>query len=329
MTAIHEPTPSISMRKLPPLKAIHAFEAASRLGSFLKAAEELYITPSAVSHQIRSLEQTLGIQLFHRIHRSVVLTDVGRRYAEDIAEAFGQIEAATRNTVRTGKSDILTIHAVPSLASQWLMPRLSRFGELYPAIDVRLNASVEPVNLAGGLVDFDIRYRPMLQSAGTVTEAFPAETIVVLCSSEVASGARGMRKPSDLRHHTLIHSEVNFYSWRNWMRDHPGIELDLERGPRFDRSFMSISAAVDGRGVCLESTLLVERELDSHLLVAPLGVLGPQLQCHSLSYMKSRLRLPKMRLFRDWLFEELKISIGAAALEHRPRRSGSFEDLSF
>lgn len=311
------------MRKLPPLKAIHVFEAAARLGSFLKTAEELYITPSAVSHQIRSLEALLGIQLFHRIHRSVILTDMGRRYAEEVAEAFAQIEAATRNTVRTGKSDILSIHAVPSLASQWLMPRLSRFGELYPDIDVRLNASVEAVNLAGGSVDFDIRYRPMLQSAGTVTEAFPAETIVVLCSPRLASGPRGIRKPSDLAQHVLIHSEVNFYSWRDWMREHPGVELDLERGPRFDRSFMSISAAVDGRGVCLESALLVDRELDSRLLVAPLGLKGPRLQCHSLSYVQSRLRLPKMHLFRNWLFEELKLSIGASTTKRRPRRTGS------
>ena len=121
----------------------------------------------------------------------------------------------------------------------------------------------------------------------------------------------------------LIHSEVNFYSWRDWMREHPGVELDLERGPRFDRSFMSISAAVDGRGVCLESALLVDRELDSRLLVAPLGLKGPRLQCHSLSYVQSRLRLPKMHLFRNWLFEELKLSIGASTTKRRPRRTGS------
>lgn len=309
------------MRKLPPLKAIQAFEAASRLSSFIRAADELCITPSAVSHRIQALERDLGIQLFHRIHRSVVLTDVGRRFAEEIAEAFGRIEAATRNTARTGKSDILTIHAVPSLATQWLMPRLSRFDELYPDIDVRLNASVEPVDLSTGAVDFDIRYGPTLQSAGTVTEAFPAESIVVLCSPRLASGARGIRKPADLRHHTLIHSEINLYSWRDWLRDHPGVELHLERGPRFDRSFMSISAAIDGRGVCLESRLLVERELESRLLVTPLGPSGPRLQCHSISYIKSRLRLPKMNLFREWLFESLDASLTDRTPRERPRRS--------
>ena len=308
------------MRKLPPLKAIQAFEAASRLSSFIRAAEELYITPSAVSHRIQALERELGIQLFHRIHRSVVLTDVGRRYAQEIAEAFGRIEAATRNTARSDKTDILTIHAVPSLATQWLMPRLSRFGELYPDIDVRLNASVEPIDLSSGAVDFDVRYGPMLQSAGTLTEPFPAETIVVLCSPKLVTGSRAIRTPADLPRHTLIHSEVNLYSWRDWMRDHPDVELYLERGPRFDRSFMSISAAVDGRGLCLESTLLVDRELESRLLVMPFGPHGPQLQCHSLSYIKSRLRLPKMHLFREWLFDSLNKSIAALSLPQAPRR---------
>src|SRR5690348_8590862 len=113
------------MRKLPPLKALQAFEAAARLSSFIKAADELCLTPSAVSHRIQDLERDLGIPLFHRIHRSVVLTDVGRQYAEEIADAFGRMEAATRSMARSGKSDILTIHSVPSLATQWLMPRMS------------------------------------------------------------------------------------------------------------------------------------------------------------------------------------------------------------
>ena len=107
------------MRKIPPLKSIQAFEAASRLGSFVAAADELHLTPSAISHQIRELEQRLGIALFHRVHRAVELTDAGRRYAEAVAEALGLIEASTRSIERTGKSDILTIHSVPSFAAQW------------------------------------------------------------------------------------------------------------------------------------------------------------------------------------------------------------------
>lgn len=293
------------MRRLPPLKSLQAFEAAARLSSFIRAAEEIHITPSAVSHRIRELERELGLQLFHRIHRSVVLTDAGRAFAQEVGEAFGRIEAATLNASRGGKSDLLTVHVVPSLAAQWLMPRMARFSAAYPDIDLRLNASTDVVDLSDGAVDYDIRYGAVLEQAGMVVEKLPMETIVVLCSPKLLEGRAALRKPKDLAHHMLIHSEVNLYRWRDWQRDHPGVELNLERGPRFDRTFMAISAAIDGLGVCLESLMLAQRELDSGRLVLPFGTDGPRIHCHSLTYLSSRARLPKMRLFREWLFDAL------------------------
>lgn len=293
------------MRHLPALKSLQAFESAARLGSFIRAAEELHLSPSAVSHRIRQIERALGLPLFHRIHRSIVLTDAGRRYSEEIGEAFGRMEAATRNISRTGKSDLLTIHVVPSLAAQWLMPRIARFSAQYPDIDVRLNASTDPVDLEEEVVDFDIRYGTVLKQAGIETEMFPEETIVALCSPRLATGRAALRKPRDLGHQMLIHSEVNLYSWRDWQRDHRGVELNLDRGPRFDRSFMAISAAIDGLGVCLESALLVQRELESGRLVLPFGMEGPRIPCHSLNYLKARARLPKVSAFRQWLFAVL------------------------
>ncbi len=298
------------MRRLPPLKAIQAFEAAARLGAFAAAADELHITPSAISHQIRELESRLGIALFHRLHRGIVLTDAGRRYAEAVSQGLGSIEAGTRAIERTGKSDILTIHSVPSFATQWLMPRLSRFCALHPDIDVRLNASTVPVDLAAGEADIDIRYGTVFPARGVVVQPFPQETIVVLCAPALVRGRRAIRKPADLRHHPLIHSEVNLFSWRDWLREHPGVTLELERGPRFDRSFMAISAAADGLGVGLESALLIERELDSNRLVLPFGRQGPRLVCHSALTLKSSARLPKMQAFGSWLFEELGTSLG-------------------
>lgn len=293
------------MRQIPPLKSIEAFEAAARLGSFIRAAEELALTPSAVSHRIRALERELGVPLFHRVHRSVVLTDKGLRFAEEIGAAFGRIEAAVRDVARVAKSDLLTVHVVPSLGAQWLMPRLARFQALYPDIDVRVNASADAVNIEDGTVDFDIRYGSVLQRAGTVTEMFPLEPIVALCAPALVQGRTGIRRPRDLGRHMLIHSEVNLYRWRDWQRDHPGVTLNLDRGLRFDRSFLSIFAAIDGLGVCLESRLLVERQLDAGRLVLPFGDEGPRIACHSLNYLASRARLPKMQRFRDWLFEAL------------------------
>ena len=294
------------MRRHPSLKSVQAFEAAARLGSFTAAAQELCVTASAISHQIRFLEKEVGVALFHRTSRTVVLTDVGARYARNIAEALGLIEAATRDIERRGKSDILTIHCVPSFAAQWLMPRLARFSAQHSSIDVRLNASVSVVDLAAGTVDVDIRYGSVLATSGVVTLPLPDERIVALGAPALVDGPHPIRRPADLRHHTLIHSEINLFNWRAFARLHSDIVLDLERGPRFDRSFMAISAAVDGLGICLESQLLVQRELDSGRLVVLFGESSPQISCHSLSILKSKLNVPKIKAFREWLFEELQ-----------------------
>ena len=295
-------------------KAIQAFEAAARLSSFAMAAEELFVTPSAISHQIKFLEEQFGVQLFHRIHRAVVLTDAGRRYAEEISAAFARIEAATRDLGRVTKSDILTVHCTPSFATQWLMPRLSRFSARNPGIDVRLNASKEPVDLISGTVDVDIRYGSKnIQPAGIMSVAFPPETIVPLCSPELANGEHPIRSPEDLRHHALIHSEVCLVGWLDWARQHREVNLDIKRGLRFDRSFMSISAAVDGLGVCLESLQLVQRELETGRLVAPLGFDGLKVQGYTFNVLKSSVDLPKVRNFHDWLFSEMEAPESSAS----------------
>lgn len=288
------------------LKAIQAFEAAARLSSFALAADELFVTPSAISHQVKQLEEQFGVQLFHRVHRAVVLTDAGRRYAEEVSAAFSRIELATRELGRTEKIDILTVHSTPSFATQWLMPRLARFSSLNPDVDVRLNASTDAVDLVSGAVDIDIRYgMRRLQPAGTMVLSFPAETIVPLCAPALLEGEHPIRSPEDLAPHTLIHSEVCLVSWRDWMRQHRKVKLDISRGLRFDRSFMAISAAVDGLGVCLESLLLVQRELETGRLVAPFGLAGPKVQGYTFNLLKSRAELPKIRSFQEWLFDEL------------------------
>ncbi|WP_172642522.1 transcriptional regulator GcvA [Azoarcus sp. KH32C] len=295
------------MQNRVPLKAVQAFEAAARLSSFALAADELFVTPSAVSHQIKLLEDQFGVQLFHRVHRAVVLTDSGRRYAEEVSAAFARIDMATRELGRTAKSDILTVHSTPSFATQWLMPRLARFSSLNPDVDVRLNASTEVADLVAQAVDIDIRYGlRRLPPAGTMVLTFPPETIVPLCAPALLEGDNPICSPEDLAHHTLIHSEVCLVSWRDWMRQHRKVKLDIARGLRFDRSFMAISAAVDGLGVCLESLLLAQRELDSGRLVAPFGLDGPKVQGYTFNLLKSRAELPKIRSFQDWLFDELE-----------------------
>jgi len=293
------------MRKLPPLHWIQAFEAAARLGSFVRASQELFLTASAVSHRIRSLEAALSTTLFHRIRRTVILTDAGQRFAKEVSNALGLIESAVQETQRVNKVDLITVHVVPSFAAQWLMPRIARFSALYPDIDVRVTASVETIELESGVVDLDIRYGSVLERYGVVTEMFPPEPIVALCSPELTRGRNGIKRLKDMEQQVLIHSEANLYKWKDWQADHSGIILNLDRGPRFDRSFMSIFAAVDGLGVCLDSKLLVERQLDSGRLVLPFGNQGPRVTCHSVNYLASRSLLPKIQVFREWLMQSL------------------------
>ncbi len=288
------------MTALPSIRAIQSFVTASRLGSFLEAAAQLQLTPSAISHQIRLMEEDLGEKLFHRIGRNVSLTDIGERYYRDLAEALSIIEHATNEVSRRNSVDVLSVGCVPSLASLWLMPRLPMFEELYPNIETRLLSSSDPAKLNDGSVDVDICFGSVPKLGSIAAEEFPLETIVVACSPEIASGEKAIRKPSDLLGQALIRSEQTLYSWHQWAKDH-NLEIDLTRGPRFRDAFMSIAAAVEGRGVCLESYRLLERDVEKGNLVLPFGMTGPNMGCHSLTYVRSRLRSPKISAFKAWL----------------------------
>ena len=292
------------MHKLPSLSSLRTFEAAARLGSFSLAADELSVTASAVSHQVKLLEEYTGVQLFQRVHRSVVLTDVGRRYANEIAFAFAHMATATQKIARSDKSDILSIHSSPSFATQWLMPRLARFSTLQPDIDVRLHAAHSGVDMVPEF-DIDIRYGAKLSWASTVSVFLPEEVIVPMCAPALIDGPEPLHRPEDLHHHTLIHSEATLVGWDDWVRPKPHLKLNVKRGLRFDRSFMAIGAAVDGLGVCLESLLLVQREIEMKQLVMPFGLDSLRIRGHNIAYLTSMSELPKIKAFQNWLFSEL------------------------
>ena len=290
------------------IKAIQAFEAAARLGSFALAADELAVTPSAISHQVRLLEAQIGVLLFQRVHRSVVLTDTGREYAAEVMSAFAQIEAATLTAASAGGTTALTIHSTPSIATQWLMRRLPAYGDLHPEIDLRLQSSVNRVDLGQGIVDIDIRYNPGPPPAGAILPPVPRgrDRADVLAPPR----QRPEADPPDrgLAGHTLIHGEINIVSWRDWSRRQRRARLDLDRGPRFDRSFMAIRAAVDGLGVCLDSMLLAEQELRAGQLVIVLPETAMTARGHAFLTLRSKNDVPRVADFRAWLFDELERS---------------------
>jgi LysR family glycine cleavage system transcriptional activator len=180
----------------------------------------------------------------------------------------------------------------------------TRFSTLQPDIDVRLHAAHSGVDMVPEF-DIDIRYGAKLSWASTVSVFLPEEVIVPMCAPALIDGPEPLHRPEDLHHHTLIHSEATLVGWDDWARPKPHLKLNVKRGLRFDRSFMSIGAAVDGLGVCLESLLLVQREIEMKQLVMPFGLDSLRIRGHNIAYLTSMSELPKIKAFQDWLFSEL------------------------
>lgn len=261
-------TAAVDRPRLPPLKALLAFEAACRHGSFSQGAAELGVTPSAVSHQIQQLEDFLGVTLFQRRAGRAVLTEAGRRYAHEIEHALGVISQATELVAPQSQSGHLVIAAGPSFAAKWLQPRLHDFLSAHPSIRIRLSTISSAADLEDTRFDLAIVYGAPPTGQPHV-EPLVVERLRPLCSPELAARI-DLRTPHDLLRATLIHS-VNAFTWAEYLRQvgvgqlHAGNELWL------DRSTMAIEAAVSGQGVVLESELLAAQELSDGRLVAPFG----------------------------------------------------------
>jgi LysR family glycine cleavage system transcriptional activator len=210
------------MDRLPPLNALRAFEAAARLMSFSRAADELAVTPAAVSHQIRALEEDLGTRLFRRLNRALELTDSGRLLLPDLAEAFGRIQAGVGRLRRHNATGTLTVTTSPSFAAKWLVLRLHRFAERHPEIDVRVTASDTVVDLASGDVDIAIRYGAG-RYPGLEVELLLENEVFPVCSPALPTGDPPLRTAEDLRRHALLHDitvEIDplVPTWSMWLK---------------------------------------------------------------------------------------------------------------
>ncbi len=289
------------MSQLPPLRSLEAFLAVIRHGGFAPAAEALTLTPSAVSHRIRDLESHLGVRLFERRNRTVVPTYVALRYHEAVSEGVERIAAATRIIAERRGGEVLSLHCSPTFAAQWLMPRLKDFIRLHPELDVRLASTPDAATLQEGLFDLDIQYaRPV--PAGCDSLALATEFIVPLCAPELAGA---LREVMDLGRQHLLHSVRNLVQWDRWFAEQGQSSLLPSRGMHFDRSFMAIAAAADGLGVCLESTLMAEREVASGRLVQPFGGRGIRVIGHRLVWNVRLGQQRKIAAFRSWITQAL------------------------
>jgi LysR family transcriptional regulator, glycine cleavage system transcriptional activator len=289
-------------RRLPPLNALPSFEAAARHLSFSKAADELHVTHGAVSRAIRNLEDHLGVKLMTRGTRSVRLTPVGAAYAAEVRDALDQLAAATRTATGQHNTGLLGVSTLDSFAGKWLVPRLFRFRQAHPEIDLRLATSERLADFVSDGIDIAIRYGRG-QYPGVSAELLMKEDLFPVCSPKLLEGPHPLRTPDDLRYHTLIHDDFHI-DWSMWLSS-AGIEgIDPHRGPSFFSSVLAIQAAVQGEGVVLGRSPLVGDDLAAGRLVRPFDI-SMAGRGYYVVYPPRALQSAKVKAFRDWLMAEV------------------------
>jgi LysR family glycine cleavage system transcriptional activator len=288
--------------RLPSLNGLRAFEAAARHLSFTVAAAELNVTQTAISHQIRRLEEELGIRLFVRQNRALALTPQAKDYLPGVRAAFNDLRLATDRLLRKDNAHVLTVSTLASLAAKWLLPRLSAFQETHPGIDVRITTSTALVDFKGGDVDAAIRYGRG-DWPGLHADWLMADQLFPVCSPALLTGKRPLRSPEDLRDHVLLHtSNANSDDWRLWLTA-AGLPANISKQPglTFDLILMTVQAALDGIGVAMGRTSYVEADIAKGRLVVPFKITLPANAGFYLVYPEATADTPKLTAFRQWL----------------------------
>jgi len=287
-------------RTLPPLNGLRAFEAAARHMSFTDAAEELNVTQAAISHQVRGLEQRLGLKLFVRRNRSLLLSEAGQAYLPSVRAAFDQLNEATEKLLQKDKGGNLTVTTTSSFAVKWLVPRLGGFQRSHPEIDVRISTGTSLVDFSREDVDIGIRYGRG-QWGNLTAERLVAEDVMPVCAPSLLKGPSGLRKPSDLKRFTLLHIGNFPDDWQVWLTAAGVKGVDASRGVSFDFALAAYQAAMDGLGVALGRNPLVEPDLKAGRLVVPFEFKRSSDFAYYLVYPPEAIRRRKIKAFRDWI----------------------------
>ena len=306
--------------RLPPLNALRAFEVAARLMSFRDAAAELNVTPSALSYQIRQLEDHLAVELFTRLNRAVVLTEAGERLRPGLRDAFERMREAVERVVPQEDGDVLVVSSGPAFAAKWLAPRVWRFMEAQPSIELRISASLKLTDFSSGAVDCAIRFGSG-DYRGVVVEPMFAEAILPL-----ASPALKIEDEADLANVRLLHDDSTSFmpnapGWPDWLRLAEFSSVDGLRGPRFNHADHPLDAALDGAGVALGRLSLAMRDIDAGRLVAPFEGYLPSAANFYFVAPDANLKRPKVQAFREWLAAETGREAEAVASFLSERRS--------
>jgi len=289
-------------RRLPPLNALKAFEAAARHLSFTKAADELHVTQAAISHQVKSLEEFLGMQLFRRMNRSLLLTDEGQILLPGVGEAFDLIAQTTDRLHRFEHGGQLVVGTMDSLAAPWLVPKLGRFRKLHPDIDVRISTSDHIVDYLREGVDMGLRYGRG-NWPGMEVDYLMAEEVFPVCSPSLLGNGPPLNTPDDLKHYPLLHDDMRI-DWRMWLMAAGATEVDADRGPGFQHSYLVYQTAVAGGGVALARSVLVADELADGRLIKPFDLALPANYAYYVVTPKPNINKPKVRAFREWVLDQ-------------------------
>ena len=313
--------------RLPPLNAFRAFEAAARHLSFKKAAAELHVTPAAISHMVKALEDQLGVKLFRRLTRALELTDAGKAMVPKVQEAFESLAAAVERTRGHARLGPLAVSAPPLFATRWLVPRLHRFTALHPEIELRISSAVAAIDAGRGAGEeapaddettlVTIRFGHGRYPGARVDKLFSVAYSPV-CSPRLLERGKPLRTPDDLRHHTLLHDDTipdvaERLSWEAWLKAAGVDDVDATRGPRFTNSALAIDAAVDGLGVALGITPLMAEDIAAGELVAPFDVAVESGFAYYLVCDETIAGRPQVAVFRAWLLAEAAATEAAAA----------------
>jgi len=311
--------------RLPPLTAVRYFEAAARHLSFTKAAQELHVTHSAISHQIKALEEWLGVPLFRRLNRSLMLTEAGQAYARPVRESLEKLGEASRALRAREQTGTLTVSVMPSFAAKFLVPRLGSFRHAHPDIDVRISASERLVDFAREDVDVAVR-SGRGNWPGLRVDWLARENLFPVCSPKLLSGPIPLATPADLLKHTLMHdSDWPDSMWTRWLSV-AGVKTESAKSSlSFNYSNLMIQAAIDGLGVALAQEALVRDDLASGRLVRPFDIDMPSDYANYVVTPEATADRPKVKAFRDWLLAEIAASqapadAGAAPLRRTSKR---------
>jgi LysR family transcriptional regulator, glycine cleavage system transcriptional activator len=286
---------------LPSLNGLRTFEAAARLRSFTLAATELNVTQTAISHQIRRLEDQLGIKLFVRRNRALALTREAQGYLPSVRSAFEDLRRATERLLHTERNGRLTVSTTASLATKWLVSRVAAFQDANPGMEVRITTSTHLVDFRREEVDIAVRYGRG-NWPGLRAHWLMADRLFPVCSPRLLTASKPLRQPADLVHHTLLHTTSWPDDWGLWLTA-AGLPraIAAARGMTFDQVFMAIQAAVEGLGVALGREHLVQADIEAGRLVAPFDTVLPQDAGYYVVAPETTADTPKIALFRDWL----------------------------